>query len=487
MRAVNRFQLADGEVFLPDKRIVRRNILIDGETIKEVYFGSKKYEDVETTSIEGKMVVPGFIDSHTHLLQKGIAMMRPSLASAVSPEDALEILRQSLNNYENGQVVIVSDFDESGWQNKKIPEKKVLDRIAPANPLVIRRICGHLAVANTLALEKIPGKWGGVDRKTGVMKEDVPLNMSKIFPASRREMTEGFKGAVKLANSLGVTSVNEIAESEHLDYYEQLGNTGKMTLNVRLYISAPDISYVAKPRFDFRETIFGGIKIFADGSIGARTAANTFFYKDSPRNKGIVILTKDEISSVLRKANEAGMQLIIHAIGNRAIKGIIDVFENRISNGNPLRHRIEHCELVDEEDISRLVELGVVLSMQPNFIYRWSEAGGMYEKALGERYRLNNPIAILVKAGITVAFGSDCMPLSPLIGIEGTTQAPFDCQRLGLEDSIYCYTHNSAYAGFSLGTEGEIKTGKEANLVVLDRALKSIFSVYYKGRCVFSA
>ncbi len=487
MQDSNRFQLIGGEVFLPDKRIIRRNILVDGEIIKEIYTGSNKYNNVQTVDVEGKMIVPGFIDSHTHLLQKGIEIMRPNLDSAESAEDVLEILRQALKNYEKGEVLIASNFDESSWTTKKIPERKALDGIAPNNPVVIRRICGHLAVANTLALREISSEWNGVNRRTGIMKEDVPLNISKIFSPSEMEIREGLSKAVELANSLGITSINEIAKQDHLAYYEQLGDKGGMTLNIRLYIVVSDISYVKKTGFDFGTSFFGGIKIFADGSIGARTAANSFSYKDDPSNRGILILTKDDLSEIVKKSNDDGIQIVIHAIGNRAIREVIGVFEEQVGNCSLLRHRIEHCELIDEKDVSKLKKLGVIASMQPNFIYLWSQSGGMYEEALGKRYETNNPISLLLKNGITVAFGSDCMPLSPLIGIEGVVKAPFDCQRLTLEDSIYCYTHNSAYAGFSLDREGEIKEGKEANLVVLDRIAENIFSVYFKGRRVFSA
>ncbi|TES90790.1 MAG: hypothetical protein E3J87_09260 [Candidatus Cloacimonadota bacterium] len=480
------FQLVNGNIFLPDEKIVKGNILIEGENIREVYFDNKRRNGVEDIDLKGKMVVPGFIDSHTHLLQKGIEMMRPDLSIAESPEDVLDIIHMALKEYKKGNVVIASNFDESRWRNKKIPDKKDLDRVSSDNPLIIRRICGHIAVANSMALVKIPRKWKGVDRKTGVMKEDVPLNLSKIFPQYEEEVREGLRKAVKRANSLGITSIHEIAKLSSLSFYEELGDKDELTLNVRLYIPVNDLGCIKKPDFYFNKTIFGGVKIFADGSIGARTAANTFFYKDNPGNKGTLIFTKNELERFVIDAENSGIQLIIHAIGNKAVKQVIDVYDRQIKKGNPQRHRIEHCELIDIDDIERMQRLKIVASMQPNFIYLWSQPGDMYEQVLGRRFETNNPVSLLKNKGVTVAFGSDSMPLSPLLGIKGTVNAPFEYQRMKKEEAITCYTKNSAFAGFSLRREGDIKKGKEANLVVLDKKVKKIYLVFYRGSCVYS-
>lgn len=487
MKKEKRLILLNGNIFLPNKKIVKGNILIAGRRIKEVYFNNKKNNVVKNIDLTGKMVIPGFIDAHTHLLQEGIKMMRPDLSPAEGPEDVLTIIKEALKDYERGDVIVASDFDESKWKTKKIPEKKVLDMVSPANPLIIRRICGHIAVANSLALEKISRDWKRVNRKTGIMKEDVPLNLSRIFPPRKGEIKEGLKKAVKKANSLGITSIHEIARLKHISFYEEIAKRGELTLNVRLYIPVNDLKRVRRPDFDFKQTTFGGVKIFADGSIGARTAANTFPYNDSPGNRGILIYRDRELREFIKSAEDLGIQLIVHAIGNRAIEQVINMYEEVIKDNNPLRHRIEHCELINMDDLERMKRLRIVASMQPNFILEWSGPGDMYENALGARFKTNNPLAILKKYGITVAFGSDCMPISPILGIEGATNGPFESQRITKEDAIYYYTRNSAFAGFSLEREGEIMEGKEANLVVLDRDLKKIYLTFFQGKCVYSA
>ena len=411
-------------------------------------------------------------------------MMRINLSKAHSLDDMLGMIREGLRQYKRGDAIIASDFDESKWRVKRIPDRIILDKVSPQNPLVIRRICGHIAVANTLALREIGSNWKGVDKKTGIMTEDVPLNINRVFPPKSSDVIKGLRQIVKEANALGITSINEIVNASQVHFYEKLGND--LTLNVRVYIPLTEIKRVKKPDIVFKKTTFGGIKLFADGSIGARTAANDFYYRDTQRKKGKLVYTAQELSNIIKDAESEGIQLIIHAIGNKAIRQVLTGYEQQVEKGNPLRHRIEHCELIDKKDINRMAKLGIVASMQPNFISQWSQSGGMYEALLGNRYRFNNPVALLMAKGITVAFGSDCMPLSPLFGIKSIVNAPFNSQKISKEDALFNYTRNSAYAGFTLFKEGEIKSGKEANLVILDKKLQKVYITIFKGRCVYS-
>lgn len=479
-------QLVGGDIYFTEDEIVKGTVVIEGENIEEMYRGDKRESNIETIELDGKLIVPGFIDSHTHLLQDGIEMMRPSLSNAEGPEEVLAIVEEAVKDKGTDEVIIASDFDESTWKSGGIPDKKRLDSIAPQNPVVIRRVCGHFAVANSRALEKISGEWGGVDGETGFMKEGVPLNISEIFPPRDEEVREGLKKIIKKANSVGITSIQEIVGLKYVHFFEEL-KEDERNLNFRIYIPLRDMREVRKPDFEFRNTIFGGVKMFADGSIGARTAAVSFDYRNDPENRGILIHTDEEFNKCVRDAEDSGIQLIIHAIGDRAIGQVIDAFEGNIDEDNPLRHRIEHCELVVEKDMERMKNNNLIASMQPNFISLWSHPGGMYEDILGERYKMNNPIALLIEKGVTVAFGSDSMPLSPLLGIHGSVDAPFQHQRISLNESIECYTKNSAFAGFALENEGTIKKNTQANLAVLDRGREKVNMTIYRGRCVYKS
>jgi predicted amidohydrolase YtcJ len=474
-----------GRIFLSEDRIIEGSLFVEGERIGDCVAGVPSRVEVEQVDLEGKLLIPGFIDSHTHLFQEGIEMTRPDLSGATSRDALFEMLREAVRNFGKGELIVASDFDESPWREARLPTRRELDRITSENPLIVRRICGHIAVANSAALERISDEWGGVDRETGVMKEDVPLNLSRIFPPDAGGVREGLKEAVRKAHSLGITSIHEVANLANVHFFEELAEAGDLELNVRIYIPVDDIGGVKRPAEAFNRTSFGGIKLFADGSIGARTAASSFEYLDTPGNRGLLTYGQDEIEGSMHEAEEAGIQLMIHAIGDAAIRQLLNAAEKQIEPGNPQRHRIEHCELIDPSDIQRLEELKMVVSMQPNFIKLWSQPGGMYERVLGERYRMNNPAGQMKRMGIEVAFGSDTMPLSPLLGIEGVVTAPFECQRMALEEAIVCYTKHSAKAGFSFSGEGEIKKGKEANLVVFDPDAMKICKTFYRGRCVF--
>jgi predicted amidohydrolase YtcJ len=483
---IKRILLTNGRILLPENRIIEGCLLVDGEQIAEVVTGAADGIDAERIDIENKLLIPGFIDAHTHLFQEGVETTRPDVSAAKSRTELLEMVREAAREYEKGEVIIASDFDESLWGDSTWPCREELDTVAGRNPLIVRRICGHIAIGNTLALEHISDEWSGVDRETGIMKEDVPLNLSRIFPPDVEKVRSGLKVVVNQANSLGITSIHEITKLGNVRFFEELAVAGGLTLNTRFYIRHIDLDGIREPDGGFGKTTFGGIKLFADGSIGARTAANTFEYSDTPGNQGTLIHGDDDLRSFVQRAEERGIQLAIHAIGDLAIGQVLDVYEQCVHPGNPLRHRIEHAELIDENDIERVARLGIVISAQPNFIKLWSQPQGMYEKVLGDHYPLNNPLGRMERRGITVAFGSDTMPLSPLLGIEGTVTAPFADQQMNLEKAILCYTRNSAQAGFSLKHEGEIAKGKEANLVVLDPEEMLICKTFYRGRCVFS-
>lgn len=479
-------QLVGGDIYFSESEVAKGTIIIEGENIKEIYRGDRIESNIDKIELDGKLIIPGFIDAHTHLLQDGIEMMRPSLLNARGPEEALTIVEEAVKDKEIGEVIIASDFDESRWERGEIPDKKRLDDVAPENPVVFRRVCGHFAVANSRALEKISGEWGGVDRKTGFMKEDVPLNISKIFPPRDEEVREGLKKIIKRANSLGITSIHEIVGLKYVHFFEEL-REDERNLNFRIYIPLRDMGEVRKPNFTFRNTIFGGVKMFADGSIGARTAAVNVDYRNESGNRGILIHTPAEFKKCVRDAEDSGIQLVIHAIGDRAIGEVVDAFSGNIEKDNPLRHRIEHCELIGEKEIERMRSNNLIASMQPNFISLWSKPGGMYEDILGGRYKMNNPIALLKEKGIMVAFGSDSMPLSPLFGIYGTVDAPFECQKISLNEAIECYTNNSAYAGFALEKEGIIRKAALANLAVLDKQRENVNVTIYRGKCVYKS
>ncbi|MBA7635651.1 N-substituted formamide deformylase [subsurface metagenome] len=187
------------------------------------------------------------------------------------------------------------------------------------------------------------------------------------------------------------------------------------------------------------------------------------------RTKGKILITIRKLENIIRKAEDNSIQLMIHSIGDRTTDTISRVFERNIDKENPLRHRLEHIEILNTSSMRKIAKMNLIVSMQPNFVRRWQKPGGMYEQYLGKRYREMNCFKKLLDSGIRVIFGSDCMPLGPLYGIQGALEHPFSCGRLSTCAAFRAYTKDGAYATFDENKKGTIDTNKLADLVVLDK------------------
>ena len=226
----------------------------------------------------------------------------------------------------------------------------------------------------------------------------------------------------------------------------------------------------------------GAAKIFIDGSMGARTAVFTEPYEDDPSTKGLFTISPEELINRVAKAHDYGMQITIHAIGDAGINAALDAYEAALKKNfrEDHRHRIEHCEILKEEQIQRIKRLGVIPSMQPNFAGEWGGPGGMYEQRLGpERLRMNNPYRRLLDEGIRVAFGSDCgycppWPMNPLYGLWAAVRHPIEGSGVSLEEAVKGYTLDAAHSSFEEGIKGSLESGKLADIAVLSRDLTAI-------------
>jgi len=371
------------------------------------------------------MLLPAFTDAHSHLYAYGIDRNRPSLEGFSSLRDALEYIKGFVSERESDLYVFV-DFDQSRWKEGRLPSRAELDHVVPNRPVILRRVCGHVAVGNRKALELLPEGIDGVDRETGLMVENVPLNLNRYFPPDEKEIEEGILRGQKEYVKLGVASVHEFGNPRTFRVYRKL-----------------------------------------EKEVGARTAA---FFEPyvGISTSGILLLNSDEIEELVRDAESAGFQVIVHAIGDRAIGEVIEGFRRAISPGNPLRHRIEHFEFPLDKSIGAARELRIYLSVQPNFVVRWGRGRGMYENFLGkERWMRNNPFRTLCESGLKVAFGSDSMPPSPFLGLRGAVSHPVESERLELERAISLYTEGGVLFSFDEKVKGRLSEGYLADLLVL--------------------
>jgi predicted amidohydrolase YtcJ len=423
-------------------------------------------------------LVPGFIDSHCHFMSMGLTALRVDLSRVRERAELVLKLQQRAADTPEGEWVYGVDFDETGWEGERaLPTRQLLDElVSDRHPVVVRRICGHVAVANTMALEGIGEEWEVVDRGSGLLLEEVVLRLNEVVGITDEEARQAIALATRRAHEEGVTSVVDMADLRTLRTYRELDDRGMLRVRVFCKVQARDVQHLTVedvPPGDLdRRLRLAGVKAFLDGSLGARTAALTESYADDPRdtgNRGMLLYSPGELVSIVRGAEATGLQLSLHAIGDRAVEAALDAFEAGAAPGNPLRHRVEHLEYASASQLDRMKALRVIASMQPNFIVQWSQPGGMNEQRLGpERARDAEALRWVWSRGIPLAFGSDNMPFGPLYGLHGAVHHPVEEQQLPPMVALRAYTEGSAYAVHAEGWLGTIEAGKAADLALLD-------------------
>ena len=463
-------------------------------------------KDVKVLNAIGKTVIPGFIDSHTHFLLMGVRSLTTlDLSGTRSISEVVERVRVKLTELPKGTWLNAHGFDESVWSEKRYPTKDDLDPISPDNPVTLTPFYGHLISVNTRTFELVqinketPDPPGGkIDRDPvtgeaiGVLREEAIKLIDEVKPpTTKEESLKGLQKACEIALSWGCTSIHELG-SDPIDIstYQTARENG--VLKVRSYVM-PTARFTEKMldglealgvRTRFGDEFFriGSVKIYVDGSMGARTAVFFEPYADDPSTSGIFNIPLDELEQRVVRAHKLGLQIAIHAIGDRGIEEALNAIETALERESRKnhRHRIEHCEILTEDQIRRIKRLEIVPSMQPNFIGEWGQPGGMYEQRLSSnRLRLSNPFRKMLDEGIKVAFGSDCgycppWPLNPLYGIWSAVNHPIEESRISLEETVKCYSLYGAYASFEEDIKGSIEPGKLADIAILSEDLTSI-------------
>ena len=428
-------------------------------------------EDALRIDLQGRAVLPGFIDAHVHLMHTGLVESgwRIDLTNR-SRGEVLAALRDAARSRGIGEWVVGYGWDESDWKDRRYLVREELDRLTLGSPILAIRTDGHLLTANARALELLPEsapeRW--IDRETGHLREAAMNEMLDRIVPDRATSAEALSAAVRLCHRLGITSAHTMSRLRHVPAFM----AGRADRRLRVTI-CPEVA-----SFDKLEAVglrtgfgdpwlrFGGVKIFADGSIGARNAAVSEPFRGG--DTGELTHEGAVLTSMIRAAEGSGWQTVIHAIGDRAIGQVLDAHE-AVGSDPTLRHRVEHFELPREAQLGRAARLGLCVSMQPNFIGNWSGPDSLYAERLGEvRDRASNPLRRVVDEGLPLAFGSDGMPVSPLYGLHSAVNAPYPDQRLTVEESIACYTAGGAWFGFEEASKGRIELGMLADLVVLD-------------------
>ena len=432
----------------------------------------------EMIGLDGKVVVPGFIDAHAHLMESAAYASNLDLGGCASAAAALETLKGRVDGELPGEWVIADGWDESRWPEARYLTRQDLDTVSKEIPIAAVRVDRHMASVNSPALDvlKIPPGTRGFEtmssgQPTGILKEDALAAMwDAVWPAPER-LASNFQEVGKRALSLGITGVHDVVGEGEIRAYQIARSSGGLPLRITLMARErllPHFAAIGLSRgFGDEWLRLGAIKVFSDGSLGARTAALFEPYRDDPTEGGMLIHPPRELRDIVAGISAAGFQIAVHAIGDRAIELVIETLEAVAPDPGP-RHRIEHAELLHPEQIERMARHGIVASCQPNFIGQWSLPGGLYERRLGfERNARNNPYREILEKGAALAFGSDGMPYGPLEGIHWAVNGPFGPQRLTVGQAVAAYTKGGANAGFD-EENGSLGPGKLGDAVVLD-------------------
>lgn len=455
--------------------------------------------------LKGKLMLPGFIDNHTHFMSGGFQLQNVDLRDAKSEDEFARRIRVRSENYPH-RWITGGDWDHDNWPGGKLPTKELIDSVATQTPVFVNRYDGHMALANSYVLKlagitrNTPDPPGGTIVKdpatgepTGVLKDEAKGFVERLIPApSEAEMLEAASLALAEARKNGVTSIQDVSSWEDVRIYRLLQKSGKLTARFHCRLPISEVNKIIEKRIRAHAgdnwIRIGSLKAFADGSLGSSTALFFEPYVSDPATCGLPsdVVLDGRLERWALAADKAGLQLSIHAIGDSANSLILDLFE-KIVNTNPSwdrRFRIEHAQHIHPKDFQRYARLGVIASAQP---YHAIDDGRWAEGRIGhERCRTTYPFKTFLDEGVKLSFGSDwtVAPLRPLLGIYAavtrrTTDGAnpdgwFPEQKIPVQQAIEAYTTTNAYAAFEENEKGSISVGKVADFVVLSDNILTI-------------
>ena len=365
--------------------------------------------------LQGATVLPGLVDSHMHLQSTALTRMGLDLRGLRSIEELKELVEAKARSLGEGRWIIGRGWDQELFREGRLPDRMDLDEVAPKNPVLLYRVCGHIAVASTLALRKA----GLLEtNKDGILREEEVGVVAKHIPKLKvEELAEAIYETMIEASRLGLTSLHcmSVSKSEFEALRVLKSRIGNLPLRLFIYFKPNLVDYMEEARKSEDEYLkIKGLKLLTDGSLGGWTAALTEPYIDNPSSRGVLLLSKDRLAYYMRMAESKGFQLAVHAIGDRAINLVLETASKLKFDRSLLR--IEHVSLTPPETLKLLREYRPMVTVQPRFtVTDW-----WVDRRLGPRARYVYMFKTLIAMGLKVAGGSDSPvePLNPWLGLE---------------------------------------------------------------------
>ncbi len=450
------------------------------------------------------LITPGFLDAHVHFLSGGFQLASVDLRDANSPAEFIGRLKAFAAERQPGEWILGGDWDHERWPGTPLPRREWLDSVTPRNPVFVSRLDGHMGVANSLALRAAGITRATADiaggtivrdprtkEPTGVLKDEAMNPVYGVVPEpSEAQVDAALARAMQFAASKGVTAIGSVsAEWSQVAGLRRARQAGALTLRVSLYPALAQWARVAdtvKARGPGDDWIrLAGVKGFIDGSLGSTTALFFEPYADDPTTSGLLTTPEDSLRSQIGRADSAGLQVVVHAIGEKANSLVLDIFDSvaKVHGPRDRRFRIEHAQHLRPQEVQRMATQGVLASMQP---YHVIDDGRWAGKRLGSRVSDSYVFRSLLDAKARLVFGSDwtVAPLDPILGLyAAVTRRTLDgknpggwlpAEKISLDDALRAYTVTNAYGVFAETTRGILKPGYRADLVLLDQDLFGI-------------
>jgi len=502
--------LVNGKIWTgdPSNRFVQA-VAIDGNRITAAGTNESVLaaapRDAQKIDLKGRLAVPGFIDDHTHFIDGGFELSRVQLRDAASPQEFARRIGDFAKRAGKGAWISGGEWDEQLWKPYALPTRQMIDAVTPDNPVFVTRLDGHMSLANTAALKlagitrDTPDPAGGAivrdanGEPTGLLKDAAQNPVYAVMPSpSTDERAAAARAALREAAKFGVTAFVDMSGGDAYDdlrAYQKLDKAGLLT--ARVYLFTPIsmyqrlVSASIEKSFGSDRFRIGGLKGFADGSLGSSTAWFSEPFMNEPDNRGLPMpaMTNGSMQKWVTDADANNLQIAIHAIGDRANAEVLKIYES-LPSGRERRVRIEHAQHLSPDLIKRFAADRIIASVQP---YHAIDDGRWAETKIGhERAKWTYPFRSLIDAGAVVTFGSDwtVAPLNPLTGIyAAVTRRTIDGknpngwfpeQKISVEEALRAYTVNNAWAMYREKDFGRIAPGLLADIAVLSDDLFTI-------------